>query len=252
MLILLSPAKTLDMSPVATEATQPRLLDHTEELANQLRGQSPAQLSKLMKISDKLAEQNYERFQAYHTPFNCDNATPAGYAFRGDVYQDLEYDRFSERERRLADKQIRILSGFYGVLRPSDLMQAYRLEMGTRLKNKRGKNLYDFWGGEITTVLNDDLAAMGDDTVLNLASKEYFRSVNTQRMNGRLIHVHFKEKRGDALRVIAFNAKKARGRMAQLITLEGLTTPAELPELSVNDYKYREELSTATNLVYVK
>lgn len=252
MLILLSPAKTLDMTPVDTAATQPRLLDHTEELATQLRGQSPKDLGKLMKLSDKLSDLNYERFQNYQQPFDGTNATPAGYAFRGDVYQDLGYSSLTDRERAFADQQLRILSGFYGLLRPSDLMQAYRLEMGTRLKNPRGKNLYEFWGNRITELLNEDLAESKDDTVLNLASQEYFKSVNVDQLNAKVVNVHFKEQRGDTLRVIAFNAKKARGRMARLITLEGLTTTKSLPDLVVNDYSYRADLSTPKDLVYVK
>ena len=252
MLILLSPAKTLNMDPVDTPSTQPRLLAHAEELAGSLRHRSAGELGKLMKISDKLADLNYRRFQDFATPFDHGNATAAGFAFRGDVYQDLEYDRFTERERKLADRQIRILSGLYGVLRPSDLMQAYRLEMGTRYANDRGKNLYEFWGDHITDLLNEDLAGSEDQTVLNLASKEYFKSVNTDKLRGRLLTVHFKEQRGDQLKIITFNAKKARGRLAQLITLEGLTSPDGMQDLVVNGYQYDASISDDKEWVYVK
>ena len=252
MLILLSPAKTLDMQPVDVPTTQPRLMSDTEELAAGLRTKTASDLQKLMKISENLADLNYRRFQDFATPFDRNNAAPSGFAFQGDVYQDLEYANFTERERELANKQIRILSGFYGVLRPSDLMQAYRLEMGTRYANERGKNLYDFWGDRITTLLNEDLAKTDDDTVLNLASKEYFKSVNQQQLAGRLLTVHFKEERDDKLKIITFNAKKARGRMAQLITLEGLTSPAGMKDLVVNGYRYDDSVSTTDEWTYVK
>jgi cytoplasmic iron level regulating protein YaaA (DUF328/UPF0246 family) len=167
MLILLSPAKTLDMTPVAAEATQPRLLEDTQRLADTLRKKSRTKLQDMMHISENLAELNYQRYQDFHLPFTSENAKPAVLAFRGDVYQDLEADTFSAKEMAFANQQIRILSGLYGVLRPNDLMQAYRLEMGTRLKNRRGTNLYDFWGDRITKLLNEDLAKQGEDLVLN-------------------------------------------------------------------------------------
>lgn len=250
MLILLSPAKTLDMTPVAHAATQPRLLDDTQQLAKVLRKKSRADIQDLMHVSEKLADLNHSRFQEFSLPFTTENAKPAGLAFKGDVYQDLEADTFTEAEYDFANQQIRILSGLYGVLRPSDLMQAYRLEMGTKLKNRRGKNLYDFWGDRITKVLNEDLAASGDDLILNLASKEYFKSVQPDNLNGRLLTVNFKDEKDGKFRIIAFNAKRARGRMANLITKEGITTAEPLKELVVNDYVYNPDLSTEDDWVY--
>ena len=252
MLILLSPAKTLDMTPVATPATQPRLLADAEELTGLLRTKSRGDLQTMMKISEKLADLNHQRFQDWATPFTANNAKPAGLAFRGDVYTDLEADNFTEDEAAFANRQIRILSGLYGVLRPTDYMQAYRLEMGTRLPNARGKNLYEFWGDRITDLLNEDLAEQRDDLVLNLASQEYFKSVNTARLTGRLLTVHFKEAHQGKHRVVAFNAKRARGRMAQLITKEGITTAEPLQELVVNDYVYSAELSSEDDWVWVR
>ncbi|MFT5999324.1 MAG: cytoplasmic iron level regulating protein YaaA (DUF328/UPF0246 family) [Neolewinella sp.] len=252
MLILLSPAKTLDMTPVAAEATQPRLLEDTQRLADTLRKKSRTKLQDMMHISENLAELNYQRYQDFHLPFTSENAKPAVLAFRGDVYQDLEADTFSAKEMAFANQQIRILSGLYGVLRPNDLMQAYRLEMGTRLKNRRGTNLYDFWGDRITKLLNEDLAKQGEDLVLNLASQEYFKSVNTETLEARLLTAHFKEAHNGKYRVVAFNAKRARGRMAQLITLEGITTAAPLKELVVNDYVYSEALSTENDWVWAR
>jgi len=252
MVILLSPAKTLDMSPSATVATQPRLLADTEELAAEMRTKSRADLQELMRISEKLAVLNHQRFQDFATPFTSDNAKPAALAFRGDVYQDLEADTFTEDQFEFANRQIRMLSGLYGILRPRDLMQAYRLEMGTRLKNKRGKNLYEFWGNRVTDLINEDLTEMKDDLVLNLASQEYFKSVQKDRLTGRLLTAHFKEAKDGKYRVVAFNAKKARGRMANLITKEGITTAEPLKELVVNDYVYSEELSTENDWVWTR
>lgn len=254
MLLLLSPAKTLDMTPShpATVPTQARLLDDTAELARLLKKKSRGGLQGLMSISENLADLNYTRFQKFSLPLTPETAKPAGLAFRGDVYVDLEADTFTPEEWEMANRQIRILSGLYGVLRPSDLMLPYRLEMGTTLTNKRGKNLYEFWGDRITELLNDDLAEAGFDLVLNLASQEYFKSVNTERLNGRLLTAHFKEAKNDKYRVVAFNAKRARGRMANLITKEGITTAEPLKELVVNDYIYSETLSSENDWVWAR
>lgn len=252
MLILLSPAKTLDMTPVARQATQPRLLNDTEQLAKVLRKKSRADIQDLMHVSEKLADLNHERFQEFSLPFTSENAKPAGLAFKGDVYQDLEAHTFTDKEFSFANKQIRILSGLYGVLRPSDLMQAYRLEMGTKLKNRRGKNLYEFWGDRITAVLNEDLAANNDDLILNLASKEYFKSVQPKDLNGRLLTVNFKDEKDGKFRIIAFNAKRARGKMANLITKEGISTAEPLKELVVNDYVYNASQSTENEWVFTR
>ncbi len=252
MIIVLSPAKTLDMQPAGGPHSQPRLLDHSSELAASLRKKSRADLQELMSISEKLADLNYGRFQEFSTPFTTDNARRALYAFRGDVYQDLEADNFTEDEEALADRQIRILSGLYGLLRPRDLMQAYRLEMGTKLKNKRGKNLYEFWGDRITDLLNEDLAEDGTGLLLNLASKEYFSSLNTGRITARILNIHFKEQRDGKYRILAFNAKRARGRMTQLIIREGITTADPLQELVVNDHIYNPELSSENDWVFTR
>lgn len=250
MIILLSPAKTLDMTPVATAATQPRLLSDTEQLAQALKKKSRAKLQELMHISESLADLNYERNQEFSLPFTSQNAKPAGLAFQGDVYQGLEMDTFSPQEADFANEQIRILSGLYGILRPNDLMQAYRLEMGTKLKSRRGKNLYEFWGDRITKIINEDLVEGGHDLVLNLASQEYFKSVNTDKLGARLLTAHFKEAHKGKYRVVAFNAKRARGRMANLITKEGISTAEPLKELVVNDYVFNPELSTEDDWVF--
>jgi cytoplasmic iron level regulating protein YaaA (DUF328/UPF0246 family) len=252
MLILLSPAKTLDMTPVDTPATQPRLLDDTEQLLRVLRPLSASELSELMSVSDKLAELNVHRYQQLSPPFTPDNAAPALLAFRGDVYQGLGATDFSERELDFAQRHIRILSGLYGILRPRDLMQAYRLEMGTRLSTDRGKNLYEFWGDRLTDLLNEDLREEGSGLILNLASQEYFRSLRADRLEGRLLTVHFRELRRGKFRVITFNAKRARGMMARLITLEGITQAEPLKDLVVNDYRYDPGQSSPGEWVFAK
>ena len=252
MLILLSPAKTLDMNPAGGEHSQPRLLTDSERLNTVLRTQSRADLQDLMHISEKLADLNFQRNQDFAVPFTTQNAKQAGLAFRGDVYTDLEADTFSPEQEAFANQQIRILSGLYGVLRPRDLMQAYRLEMGTRLKTEAGKNLYEFWGDRITDLLNEDLAEGGHDLVLNLASQEYFKSVRPARLNAPVLTAHFKEERAGKLRVVAFNAKKARGRMANLIVREGIRGIAGLTDLVVNDYVFSPQHSSESDYVYVR
>lgn len=250
MLTLLSPAKSLNFDPVETAATQPRLLDRSEQLVGTLRKKSAADLQELMSISENLATLNAERYRNFATPFTPENAKPAGLAFDGDVYTGLEANTFDEAEMDFAQDHIRILSGLYGVLRPRDLMQPYRLEMGTKLRQNGSKNLYEFWGDDITELLNQDLAASGDSTVLNLASKEYFKAVNPDRLAGPVLNIHFKEKRKGKYKVIAFNAKKARGRMAHLVVKERINTPEALKALVVNDYVFNPELSTEWDWVY--
>lgn len=253
MLVLLSPAKTLDMTPVSGEFTLPRLLEQSEQLASALRRKSRSKLQQLMSISEKLAALNYERYQDFSLPFTPENAKPAVLAFRGDVYQDLEADDFSLREMETAQRQLRILSGLYGLLRPLDLIQAYRLEMGTKLKYRRKNDLYAFWGDRITDLLNEDLATEGSGLVLNLASQEYFRSLNPDRVAGRVLTVHFKEPAPQGgYRVISFNAKRARGRLAQLITKEGISTADPIQELEVNEYRFDEKLSEKNEWVFVR
>ena len=249
MLILLSPAKTLDMTEVEARSTSPRLLSDTNKLATVLKQKSRSELMELMSISEKLAEENYARFQQFR---KSAKGKPALLAFQGDVYQDLQAADFNEREMEFANEQIRILSGMYGLLRPRDLMQAYRLEMGTSLPTTRGANLYDFWGDKITRLLNKDLKAEGSGLVLNLASKEYTRSVDFAAIKGRVLTVDFKENRNGTYRFITYNGKRARGMMARLITLEGIREAEPLKDLVVNDYAYSAAMSTEDNWVYVR
>jgi cytoplasmic iron level regulating protein YaaA (DUF328/UPF0246 family) len=253
MIILLSPAKTLDETPVhGMQTTQARLLPQSAQLIRKLRKQSVASLQELMGISEKLAILNKERYKAYSESFTEENAKPAALMFKGDVYTGLEAETFSESEMALAQKQIRILSGLYGLLRPLDLIQPYRLEMGTSLQQGRHKNLYAFWGEQITQLINEDLKANGSDTVVNLASQEYFHAVRADKLAARVLNIHFKEERDGKLKVISFNAKKARGKMAQLIIKESLTSPEGMQQLVVDDYVFNADLSSEKEWLFVK
>lgn len=252
MLIVISPAKTLDYeSPLPeVDATQPRLLAHSKELVAQARQLSPAEIASLMKVSDKIAHLNVERFDDWHTPFTEDNARPAVFAFKGDVYTGMDIHQFSAKDLQAAQKRLRVLSGLYGVLRPLDLMQPYRLEMGTRLENKRGRNLYDFWGETITDLLREDLEAANTDVLVNLASNEYFKSVHAKKLPGPVIEPVFQDQKNGRYKVISFYAKKARGRMAAWILREGAQTPKDLEDYAGDGYRYHAESSTPHKPVF--
>ena len=253
MIVLLSPAKTLDETPAhGVPHSLPRMLPHSAKLIKNLRRKSVAELQELMGISENLARLNKGRYQTYTESFDEGNAKPAALMFKGDVYTGLEAEAFSADELAFAQQHLRILSGLYGLLRPLDLIQPYRLEMGTTLKLGRSKNLYAFWGDQITELVRADLRATGSDTVVNLASQEYFQAIKTDQLPGRLLHIHFKEDRDGQLKVISFNAKKARGKMAQLLVKEGLTQPEGMQQLVADDYVYDGGLSTDTDWYFLK
>ncbi|MDX1705602.1 peroxide stress protein YaaA [Pseudidiomarina sp.] len=254
MLVVLSPAKNLDFeSDLRTkEHSQPRLLDQAEQLVERCRQLSPQQLGSLMKISDKLAGLNAARFTEWQRPFTPDNARPAIYAFDGDVYAGLAAEKLSDDAIAFAQEHLRILSGLYGVLRPLDLMQAYRLEMGTKLDTERGNTLYAFWGNIITDMLNEDLAAIDSDVLVNLASNEYFSSVKIADLNARVITPVFKDEKNGEFKVISFWAKKARGMMARFIMTEQPQSVAELKNFKAAGYRYNAEQSSETELVFYR
>jgi cytoplasmic iron level regulating protein YaaA (DUF328/UPF0246 family) len=253
LMVLLSPAKTLDFSDHrADEFTQPRLLKQSEELVGVLKKKQAEDLMSLMSISEKLGALNYERYQQFSTPFNEENAKQAILAFKGDVYTGLEAGQLSASDLAYAQNHVRILSGLYGLLRPLDLMQAYRLEMGTKLNNPKGKDLYEYWGGQLTDLLNEDLKASGNDTVLNLASKEYFSAVQPENVKANLIEVDFRELRDGKYKFITYNAKKARGTMTRLIVQQQVESLDALKELDVDGYRYNEAESTAEKLFFSK
>ncbi|KIS43302.1 peroxide stress protein YaaA [Kosakonia radicincitans] len=252
MLILISPAKTLDyQSPLATTRfTQPELLDHSQQLINSARKLSAPQIKALMGISDKLADLNATRFHDWQPDFTPENARQAILAFKGDVYTGLQAETFSDADFDFAQQHLRMLSGLYGVLRPLDLMQPYRLEMGIRLENAKGKDLYQFWGDVITDKLNEAIAAQGDEIVINLASDEYFKSVKTQKLNARIIKPVFLDEKNGKFKVISFYAKKARGLMSRFIIENRLTKPEQLTGFNSEGYFFDREVSSQEELVF--
>ena len=252
MLILISPAKTLDYQSelATTRFTQPALLEHSQQLISEARKLSAPQIKALMGISDKLADLNATRFHDWHPDFTPDNARQAILAFKGDVYTGLQAETFSEADFDFAQQHLRMLSGLYGVLRPLDLMQPYRLEMGIRFENPRGKDLYQFWGDEITKTLNAALEAQGDDVVINLASDEYFRSVKPKALEGRIIKPVFLDEKNGKFKVISFYAKKARGLMSRYIIENRLSKPEQLTGFDSEGYFFDAESSSAEELVF--
>jgi len=253
MLMVISPAKTLDYeSPLATEThTQPEFLDHACELIDQLKDLEPHQVSNLMSISEKLGQLNAERFQSWHTPFSLDNARQAALAFKGDVYTGLAADTFSEDDFAFAQDHLRMLSGLYGLLRPLDLMQPYRLEMGTKFQNTRGKDLYAFWGSILTQELNRLLAA-DDGVLVNLASNEYFKSIKKKELDARLVTPQFKDWKNGQYKMISFYAKKARGLMCRFAIENRITQADDLKGFNLEGYYFSEEQSEGDNWVFLR
>lgn len=254
MLMVISPAKTLDYEtpPPTRRFTQPEYLDHSQLLIDQLREMSPQQISELMHLSDKLAALNVARYGSWNPAFNPDNAKQALLAFKGDVYTGLNASDFSEDDFEFAQRHLRMLSGLYGVLRPLDLMQPYRLEMGTKLANPRGKDLYAFWGERISDWLNAALSAQGDDILLNLASNEYFGAVKRQALKARVIEVDFKDMKNGQYKIISFYAKKARGLMSRYVIKERITDPKKLKDFDYDGYRFSPDDSSADHLVFLR
>lgn len=252
MLALLSPSKTLDFSAYGTriKIDSPDLLKYSKLLISDLQKLSAVEIGELMGISDKLATLNHERFQAFHTPFTPKNAKPAILAFKGDVYEGLDADSLSEKELLSAQECIRILSGLYGLLRPFDLIQPYRLEMGTRLANKNGRDLYAFWGKKVTETLNKHLKNAGTDTVINLASREYAAVLQPKEVEGRWINVHFKEEKGNKLQIIGLFAKRARGAFARFMAQNRIEKTSDLRDFDAGGYRFRADLSTESDLIF--
>jgi len=249
MLIVVSPAKALDFeSPLATKKqSQPEMLDRSEELVGIMAGKSPDDLSAMMSISTKLAELNHERFQDWTTPFTPDNARPAVLAFDGDTYTGLDAPAsFGERDYTHAQKVLRILSGLHGVLRPLDLIQPYRLEMGSKVEHPDGGDLYSYWGDDVTDRLNEALAASpGAKVLVNLASNEYFSVVQPERFDGRIISPRFLDAKGDGdFKIVSFFAKQARGAMAGWIVRERITSITALTDFDADGYQYDADRST--------
>lgn len=254
MLILISPAKTLDYtsSPATDSYTQPQMLDKSQQLIDVCRELSVEDLSGLMDISPKLAELNYQRFCNWEPIFNLENARQAILAFKGDVYAGLQAQDFSPADFEYAQKHLRMLSGLYGLLRPLDLMQPYRLEMGTKLKHASGKDLYSFWGDTITDHVNQALKSQDDDIVINLASDEYFKAINPSHLQGKLIKPVFLDEKNGQFKVISFYAKKARGLMSRFIIKNQLTQVEQLQQFDLEGYQFAEAQSSNDELVFMR
>jgi uncharacterized protein len=254
MLTIVSPAKSLDYSsPVKTKKhTEPTFLNEAEQLIGKLRTLKPADLSSLMNISDALAQENFHRYESWERPFNLKNARQAIYAFKGDVYLGLKAEEFGAADLNFAQKHLRILSGLYGLLRPLDLMQAYRLEMGRQFGVNGSKNLYEFWGSKITKALDIELdnQAYKRKVLINLASNEYFSSVKSKTLDAEIITPQFRDWARGEFRVLSFFAKKARGEMAAFIIKERINSPCKLKEFNIDGYRFSKEESSDTKLVF--
>ena len=254
MFFVLSPAKNLnekDPSPVSS-FTLPDLLPEAEILMQELRQLAPQQIAELMHVSDKIALLNAERNAAWHTPFTPENAKQAVFMFNGDVYEGIAADTLKPEQIDYLQQHVRLLSGLYGVLRPLDLMQPYRLEMGTAFANSRGKNLYEFWGDKITDLLNQTLKQADSDVLINLASQEYFKSVNTKKLNARLITPIFKDEKNGKYKIISFYAKRARGLMVRYAAEHGITDPEMLKNFDYEGYSFNEAASNEAEWVFMR
>jgi len=247
MKIVLSPAKSLDYDSElpTSRGTQPKFLEQAAILNNAMEKKSKKAIRELMHVSDALAQLNYERYKTFETPFTKKNARPAIYAFSGDVYQGLDAYSISEKKMDTLQDTVRMLSGMYGVLRPLDLMQPYRLEMGTQLKVRRKKNLYDFWGDTVTEALNAELE--DGETFLNLASQEYFKVVNPKLLKVPVISPVFKDFKNGKLKIISFFAKKARGSMARYVIDNNTKTLKGLKAFDYDGYAFSEAHTTNEN-----
>ncbi|MET0002513.1 MAG: peroxide stress protein YaaA [Candidatus Thiodiazotropha sp.] len=254
MLITISPAKTLDYEtpPVTTTHTKPAFLKQSRSLINNLRNYTAMDLAELMKLSMKLSELNFDRYHDWKTPFTLKNAKQAALAMKGDVYGGLDAETLDKEGFKFAQRHLRILSGLYGVLRPLDLMQPYRLEMGTKLPNERGKDLYAFWGEQITQAINKDLKAQGDDILINLASNEYFKSIKPKLIQGRIITPQFKEKKNGTYRMIGVFAKRARGLLSRYIIDNRLQDPREIQGFDWDGYHFDKRLSKEDQWVFTR
>lgn len=254
MLIVISPAKKLDFDtpPVIDKYTVPELLSYSEKLLSRLKKMSPKQLSNLMDISDDLAELNFQRFQMWQPPFSPENAKQAILAFHGDVYQGLEASSLPAEVLEASQKKLRILSGLYGVLKPLDLIQPYRLEMGTKLKYYKATNLYEFWNPAITQNINEAVHGSGSAVLVNLASNEYFKSIDKKKINAEIVTPDFKDLKNGRYKMISFYAKRARGLMTRFILENSIQNISDLQAFEGEGYHFNPRLSKEGNPVFTR
>ncbi|MHA3049475.1 peroxide stress protein YaaA [Acinetobacter sp. ANC 4641] len=252
MLALISPAKTLDYETAlpSSDFTQPRLLDQSEQLIEVCRELSASQLASLMSVSEKIAQLNVARFQDWQTEFDLANARQAIFAFKGDVYTGLDAYALNDPQLDFAQQHLRMLSGLYGLLRPLDLMMPYRLEMGTKLHNPRGSNLYEFWGKRITDLIQQDLQQANSNILLNLASDEYYKAVKESTLDAKIVKPVFLDQKNGKYKVISFYAKKARGLMARFVIEQKIQQVEDLKAFNSEGYYFDAENSNAKELVF--
>lgn len=254
MIHILSPAKTLDYNNLiqTSKYTQPELLSDSKILMDQLKKYNPTDLEKLMSINKELASLNFERNLSWRFPITPDNSKQALAVFKGQVFIGLEANTLTEKELLFAQDHLRILSGLYGVLRPLDLIQPYRLEMGIDLNNSRGKNLYKFWGTKLTQIINAELKKQKSKVLINLASNEYFKAINPNLINGTIITPVFKEAKGNEFKQVTIYAKTARGYMSRFIIKHRIENPEDLKAFDTAGYLYNSDLSDQQNWVFTR
>ena len=252
MLIFLSPAKSLDYKtpPHVATSSMPAYLQQSETLIKQLRHLSPADIANLMDLSDPLALLNFNRYADWSLPFTPENAKQAALAFDGDVYDGLSAKTLTADDLDFAQKQVRILSGLYGILKPLDLIQPYRLEMGTKFANQAGKDLYAFWGETLLNAINAELAEMAQPVAVNLASEEYFKAAVGRKINGRLIQPVFEDWKNGKYKIISFYAKRARGLMTRYVVKNRLTEPEALKGFDDDGYAFAPDVSDEKHWVF--
>ena len=249
MLAVISPSKTQDFEPAQISVfTQTRQIEQSQVLVDLLKDKTQDDIASLMSISDKLSKLNFDRFQTFSTPFTLSNAKQALLAFKGDVYNGIDAPNLSLDDLEFAQGHLRMLSGLYGVIRPLDLIQPYRLEMGTKLKNSQGKNLYEFWGDQISQVLNEDES----EVIINLASNEYFKGIDKNSINAKIINIAFKELKNDVYKIIGIYAKRARGLMVNYMIKNRLTEPESLKDFNVEGYQFRQAMSDDLTWVFTR
>ena len=249
MLAVISPSKTQDFSSSNVDVfTKTRQIEQSQILIDLLKTKTQSEIASLMSISDKLSKLNFDRFQTFSTPFTLTNAKQALLAFKGDVYNGIDAPNLSSQDLDFAQSCVRMLSGLYGVIRPLDLIQPYRLEMGTRLENDKGKNLYEFWGDQISQILNEDES----NVIINLASNEYFKGIDKKSLNAKIINIAFKEFKGDTYKIIGIYAKRARGLMVNYMIKNRITKSDDLKNFNVEDYKFRQDMSDELTWVFTR
>ncbi len=255
MLVVVSPAKALDFSPLERPlpVSVPRLLEEAALVGAVAKKRSRADFRKLMSLSETLADLTYQRFQAFDVSDPASDAKPAVFAYAGDTYKGFDVAQLDEAELLYAQDHFRILSGLYGLLKPLDLIKAHRLEMGTRLKNERGSDLYAFWQDRISTLMNEDCEASGGaNVVVNCASVEYFKSVDRSALKPEVLSIVFKEERAGVAKIVSFYAKRARGMMARFLVQHQIDQPEGLKDFAEDGYVFRPALSDASSYVFTR